>query len=167
MEKVEFVPVHSRQQVLALCGMAARIWTEHYTPILGAPQVEYMVEKYQSIAAVERQMQREGYEYYLLMADGQTAGYIGIQCAEGKLFLSKLYIDAPFRGKKLSRRALEFLTSLCKERGLSVIWLTVNRHNASSIAAYDALGFQKAREQVTDIGNGYVMDDFIMEYGVA
>lgn len=166
MERVEFVPVHSQQQILTLCEMAARIWTDHYTPIIGAQQVAYMVEKYQSVSAVERQMRQEGYEYFLLMADGQTAGYIGIQCAEGKLFLSKLYIDAPFRGRKLSRRTLEFLISLCNDRGLSVIWLTVNRQNVSSIAAYYALGFQKAREQVTDIGNGYVMDDFIMEYEV-
>ena len=46
------------------------------------------------------------------------------------------------------------------------LYLTVNRENAGSIAAYLAMGFRKVREQVTDIGEGYVMDDFIMEKAV-
>ena len=52
------------------------------------------------------------------------------------------------------------------EQGLVALYLTVNRENAGSIAAYLAMGFRKVREQVTDIGEGYVMDDFIMEKAV-
>lgn len=166
MEPVRFLPVTQSEQVQTMCEMAARIWTEHYTPIIGAAQVAYMVEQFQSVPAVTRQLEREGYEYFLMDSGGQTAGYLGIQPADGKLFLSKLYLDAPFRGKKLARRALEYLVNICKRRGLSVIWLTVNRHNDGSIAAYHALGFQTVRTQAADIGNGYVMDDYIMEYEV-
>lgn len=166
MESVRFCAVTRPEQVQVMCDMAARIWTEHYTPIIGAAQVTYMVEQFQSVPAVTRQLEREGYEYFLMDSGGQTAGYLGIQPADGKLFLSKLYLDASFRGKKLARRALEFLVEMCRQQGLSVIWLTVNRHNDGSIAAYHALGFQTVRTQAADIGNGYVMDDYIMEYEV-
>lgn len=166
MGTVRFLPATQPEQVQKMCDMAARIWQEHYTPIIGAAQVAYMVERFQSVSAVTRQMQCEGYEYFLIEYDGQTAGYMGIQPADGKLFLSKLYLDVSFRGKKLARRALEFLITICKERGLSAVWLTVNRYNDGSIAAYRALGFQTIRTAVADIGNGYVMDDYIMEYEV-
>ena len=166
METVKFLPVSQPAQVQTMCDLAARIWTEHYTPLLGEAQVAYMVEKFQSVPAVTRQIGKDGYEYFLMDLDGQTAGYMGVQPTGSKLFLSKLYIDAPFRGRKLARRALEFLEGVCKKREFSAIWLTVNRHNDGSIAAYQALGFETVRTQVTDIGSGYVMDDYIMEYGV-
>ncbi len=94
------------------------------------------------------------------------AGYIGIVQEEDRLFLSKLYIDQAFRGRGLARKALGFLRMFCKERGLAGIYLTVNRNNTGSVAAYEKMGFQKVREQVAEIGGGYVMDDYIMELPV-
>ena len=44
--------------------------------------------------------------------------------------------------------------------------MTVNRNNTGSVAAYEKMGFQKVREQVAEIGGGYVMDDYIMELPV-
>jgi ribosomal protein S18 acetylase RimI-like enzyme len=55
---------------------------------------------------------------------------------------------------------------IAKMRNLKKIWLTCNRNNTNSIAIYEHLGFKKVREEVTDIGNGFVMDDFIFEYEV-
>ena len=40
---------------------------------------------------------------------------------------------------------------------------TVNKHNDLAIRAYRAKGFQTIDAVETDIGNGFVMDDFIME----
>ena len=55
---------------------------------------------------------------------------------------------------------------ICKMRELNQIWLTCNRNNTNSLEVYKHLGFTVAREEVTDIGEGFVMDDFIMEYDV-
>ena len=55
---------------------------------------------------------------------------------------------------------------ICKMRNLKGIWLTCNRHNTDTLAVYEHLGFTKVREEVTDIGNGFVMDDYILEYEV-
>ena len=53
---------------------------------------------------------------------------------------------------------------LAKLRGLHRIWLTCNKHNDHSLEVYRHWGFQTIAEDVTDIGNGYVMDDYILEY---
>ena len=58
---------------------------------------------------------------------------------------------------------MDLLMRLCREQGLTALYLTVNRENIGSIAAYIAMGFRTVREQVTDIGEGYVMDDLVME----
>ena len=150
-------------QIQAIADLAAVIWAEHFTPIIGEKQVAYMVDKFQSYPALTQQIQ-DGYEYYQFFDDGEFCGYCGIHPEGGKLFLSKLYIRKEFRGRHLATKVFEFLKVLCKERGYSVIWLTCNKHNSNSLAVYEKKGFKKIDEDVTDIGNGYVMDDYIYEY---
>ncbi len=160
------VPVR-QEDAEALAALGREIWEEHYTSLLGPEQVAYMVEKFQSAPAVRRQMQEEGYRYWFFTVDGQRAGYVGVQPRQdGSLYLSKLYVAAPYRGLGLSRLALDFLTDLCRREGLSRIWLTVNKYNSGSIAAYEALGMTRTREQTADIGGGFVMDDYIYEIPV-
>ncbi|WP_256989667.1 GNAT family N-acetyltransferase [Paenibacillus sp. VTT E-133280] len=77
--------------------------------------------------------------------------------------MSKFYIGKEYRGRSYASQALAFLEKLRKDRNLSHIWLTVNRHNESSIAVYEKKGFRTVREQIADIGHGFVMDDFVME----
>lgn len=149
-----------------LAAMAKEIWEEHYTPILGAAQVAYMLNKFQSEQAMAEQM-RGGYRYRAFLWDDTPAGYLCYRAADGAMFLSKIYLKKEFRGKKISRYAVDFLRGICRERGLSKIWLTVNRYNEKSLAAYRALGFAVTREQKTDIGGGFFMDDYIMELAAA
>jgi diamine N-acetyltransferase len=165
MEKLEITEI-GNIDLAELATLAKRIWTEHYTPIIGAEQVAYMVEKFQSEQAIAAQIQ-SGYRYYFFRYDREVAGYMGIEVKDGALFLSKLYVDKAFRGKKISRAALNFLSELCRKEGLSRIWLTVNKRNSNSIAAYQALGFSTVRSQVADIGHGFVMDDYVLQRRVA
>ena len=127
-----------------------------------------MVEQFQSAGAVERQLQTEHYSYYLVNTPQGTAGYIGIQLKpRGEaLFLSKLYLKREFRSRGIARQALRFLEELARGQGRRSIWLTVNKYNEGSIAVYRHLGFQTVRAQVSDIGQGYVMDDYVMEKAV-
>lgn len=163
MDSVTFQSVQTSEQLQAVSGLAQEIWTQHYLPIIGKPQVDYMLEHYQSPSALRRQIECENYTYYLLQVRGVNVGYIGVVAQERSLFLSKLYIKEKYRGKGLASQAIEFCTKLCREKHLEKIWLTVNRHNTGSIAVYRRLGFITTREQAADIGNGFVMDDYIME----
>ena len=162
MENFKITPLEKMFQILQLSDMAKEIWNEHFTPIIGQEQVDYMLDKFQSPHALQQQLE-DGYAYYIFSVDDTDVGYMGIQPQDGKLFLSKLYVKKESRGQGIARRGVEYLCGLCKERGLSSIWLTVNKHNDGTIACYKKLGFHTVREQVTDIGNGFVMDDYIME----
>ena len=67
------------------------------------------------------------------------------------------------RGKGLGRAGIEFVEKYAAQNGFSKIRLTVNKYNMTSIFVYNNLGFDKIDDVVTDIGNGFVMDDFVME----
>lgn len=145
-----------------IAELAEIIWHQHFTPIIGKEQVIYMVDKFQSFPALKEQL-TSGYEYYRIFNQDDFCGYCGIHPENGKLFLSKLYLKKEARGRHLASQTFDFLKQLCRERGLSAIWLTCNKHNDNTLAVYRHLGFKTVDTQVTDIGNGFVMDDYIME----
>ena len=128
-----------------IAALANEIWHEHFVPIIGLDQVNYMVGKFQSYPALKDQV-KEGYEYYRIFCGDAFAGYAGIRPEEDALFLSKLYLHKDYRGQHLSTKALEFL-----------------KYNSHTLDVYHHLGFSNVRSQVADIGNGYVMDDYILE----
>lgn len=149
-------------------SLAHTIWNEHYSSILSKQQIEYMTSRFQSAAAINAQIKDGNCSYFLLYKDSlqNAVGYIGVKFEEENLFLSKLYILKSTRGTGAGRMAFEFLKSLALEKNLRKIWLTVNKYNKDTIKIYEHLGFAITREQVADIGNGYVMDDYIMEYNL-
>jgi C_GCAxxG_C_C family probable redox protein len=160
---VSIIPVITEKEIEEVSALARNIWHEHYDAMIGRDQVDYMLEKFQSPGAMKEQMENGGYQYYKLVNMGGLAGYFSLHAEEDGLFLSKLYIAKKNRGRDYARKVFNFLEELCSQNNLKMIWLTVNRNNADSIAVYEKLGFVKARTQVADIGSGYVMDDYIME----
>ena len=154
------LPAVSAAEIARCAALADEIWHQHYASILSPEQIDYMVERFQSAPAMSRQIAEEGYRYVRVLCDGEEAGFFGYTHTGDELFLSKLYLRAAYRGRGLARRALVFLEG---ELVHGRITLTVNRYNTNSIAAYRALGFSVIREQCSDIGAGFVMDDFVME----
>ena len=162
--KTDFVRVTNPDEINAVAVLAKEVWSEYYTPIIGESQVNYMIDKFQSAEAITAQINQENYEYYLIFQSLEPAGYIGIQQTGEELFLSKFYIQKEKRGNGLGRRAFGFIVDRAKELGSKFITLTVNKNNTSSITAYEKLGFRNEGPVVADIGNGYIMDDYLMKY---
>lgn len=165
--EVQIIKVTTSDQVDLVAGLAKTIWNEHYVPIIGQTQVDYMLGKYQTTKAITAQLELEGNNYYLIQADYRAVGYIGSIEKHNELFLSKLYVLKSERGKGLGRMALDFLKGKCREIGAPYITLTVNKHNENTISAYEKLGFENYGEVISDIGSGYVMDDFLMRLRVS
>lgn len=161
--RITIAPVVSPDAIATVARLAHEIWYEHYTPIIGRLQVDYMVPRFQSEAAIADQQAR-GLEYHLLHAGQEPIGYFAFeeQPARACMFLSKLYVLSAWRGSGAARAALDFLESQCRKRNLSLLWLTVNRFNPA-IHAYERLGFHTVGTVVADIGGGFVMDDYRME----
>ena len=159
--EITIKPASSRKELVEIAALAARIWHQHYDRLLGTEQVDYMLERYQSEPALAAQL-AEGYTY-LSARDhsGTLVGYCGYHPEGDRLFLSKLYVAKEARGSGISRLFLNRLLEAA--RGMSAIYLPVNKHNESSIAVYRKFGFRTADAVTTAIGGGFVMDDYIME----
>lgn len=163
---LEFKKAETTDDIALTALLAHEIWNQHFVPLIGQAQVDYMLENFQSEKAMTEQIEK-GYEYYHFVLDGEVIGYLAV-CPEkdNTLFLSKLYLKKEYRGRGFARKAFEFIKEIAKNNGNKMIWLTVNKHNNGTIAVYKKFGMKIIRSQVTDIGNGFVMDDYVFGYDI-
>jgi ribosomal protein S18 acetylase RimI-like enzyme len=141
---------------------AASIWDQHYTPIIGAEQVAFMLNKYQSAKAMFEQF-LAGYKYAVVICGDQKAGYFAYDGkAEKEVFISKLYIHKDFRRRGLGRHILDFIAKETRALGCTAMTLSVNKDNSNSIQFYITYGFQTIKAQKVGIGEGFYMDDYVM-----
>ena len=147
-----------------LADLAAAIWKEHYDPIIGAEQNDYMIAKFQSYAAIKEQL-NDNISYYLVCTDsGGQAGFIAVYPRENELYLSKFYLHSSQRGQGIGRQMMDYVIAEARKINASSVTLNVNKHNGLAVAVYEKLGFRRIREEKIDIGSGWYMDDYVYEY---
>ena len=156
------IEVSTENQIDIIESLAKEIWTEHFIPIIGEQQVDYMLAKYQSKQAVKEQI-ASGVLYFLIKESLAFIGYIAVHPRGDELFLSKIYVQSSCRARGYGKKAVQFVETLARERGLRKIALTVNKNNTRAIRAAEKVGFRNVGSLVKDIGSGFVMDDYAME----
>ncbi len=157
----------SDEQIMTLAQCAKTIWNEYFTTLLSQEQIDYMVEKFQSETALTKAIQEENCTYFLAYEQGELIGYCGVQPRDQELFLSKLYLKKAMRGRGFSSQLLEHAIAFAKAQGCHAVTLTCNKYNTHSLDVYRHKGFVISDEAVSDIGHGFVMDDYILTLSLA
>jgi diamine N-acetyltransferase len=163
-DNARLVPI-SEADFATVAHLGETIWREHYTPIIGAAQVEYMVSGRYSPEKLRAYVNARDRWLELLESGGRYVGYCSYALSDtpGEIKLEQLYLLAECRGTGLGAFMLRHVEARARELGRDVLMLTVNKHNAGSIAVYKKTGFTVREEAVFDIGNGFVMDDYVMK----
>ena len=145
--------------------IAEKSWRKHYPGILSNEQIEYMLEQMYSETELKNHFENPNDHYYLLSDDENFLGIMGFENHYQKdtTKLHRIYILEEAKGKGVGKFAINFLKNKAKESGDLRIILAVNKQN-SSYHFYTSQGFKIYEEGVFEIGNGYVMDDYLMEF---
>lgn len=154
---MKFNVVQNEQDIKNIEMMASVIWPIAYKDILEINQIKYMLNKYLSVAAIKENISNH-YTYMILEDEDTKVGFMAYNISNDKLFLSKLYILPNMQNKGYATKAIDYLKKLNLD-----IELTVNKNNKSAYEKYIHLGFKNINSVIADIGNGYVMDDYIMK----
>lgn len=144
-------------------AVAEKAWPPTYRGILSDAQIAYMLERMYGPGAI-REAAAAGTPYWLVRADGADAGVCSIDlrpAADGSAELHKLYTLPAYWGRGIGGWLLSELSRRAKEAGATSVWLRVNKNNVRAQKAYRAAGFANVRAVCTDIGEGFVMDDFV------
>ncbi len=162
MNTITITPLQT-DEIDTLIPLAARIWHAHYPSIITVEQIDYMLERGYTRPVIEDEMQNGGVTWLTIKSDGAMIGFAAFgPYATGVMKLHKLYLLPEHHGTGIGARALAEVERLAQEMGAHRLVLNVNKHNDKAIRAYQQAGWSIAEVVVVDIGNGFVMDDYVM-----
>ncbi len=141
------------------------VWPITFREILSPEQIAYMMKMMYAPEVMDKEFD-EGIRFCLVEDDANPIGYIVWgQCDEVATAakLHKCYLLPEYQGKGIGTQMLQQAIAYAKEAGYKSLRLNVNRHNAKAIKAYNRNGFQTIQTVDNPIGNGYFMNDFVME----
>ena len=155
----------AEEDIPLIQNLAEESWNSAYSKILSRDQIEYMLTEMYSQKEISNHLKNPNYFYYLILQDEVPAGFIGFEFHYEKdtTKLHRIYLLEEFKGKGLGKKGLEFLKEKVSETSDHRIILNVNKDNPAK-AMYESQGFRVFHEEVFDIGNGYAMDDYLLEF---
>jgi ribosomal protein S18 acetylase RimI-like enzyme len=146
-------------------ALADEIWHRHYPGIITGEQIDYMLADGYSEAALAHFVSASNAGLAIARHDGTAVGFVAWRHrdADDTMRLEKLYVLPECHGLGIGRALIEHVYAHARDRRCRMVELNVNRANTKAIRAYEHCGFAIRERGDFPIGNGFVMEDFIME----
>ena len=144
-------------------AMAHATWPVAYSGIISSAQIAYMLDRMYGTPALEEQFGPKGHRFLIAEQAGTPAGFAGFEhrYAPGRSRLHKLYVLPAVKGAGVGHALLEAVLMEALKAGDTAVELNVNKQNPAK-EFYARHGFTIERDEVLDIGGGFVMDDHVM-----
>jgi ribosomal protein S18 acetylase RimI-like enzyme len=154
----------SPADVDALAALARVVWQQAYADMISQAQIDYMLAQRYNAARLLAELETAGIWWDKAVCDGQLAAFASTQLTgtPGEMKLDKLYVDPRQQRLGLGGQLIERAEQRARAQGLQTLILAVNKNNTRALNAYRKHGFSEREAVCVDIGNGFVMDDFIM-----
>lgn len=154
----------TREDLSVIEKIARAVWPNTYASIITAAQIEYMLNWMYSTPTLMKQ-QDSGHEFYIISYEKIDIGFIGLewylQDNFHQLKINKLYILDAYQGTGAGKELMKKALQRGRQSNVNEIFLQVNKAN-KAVGFYNKLGFTVKEAAVFDIGEGFVMDDYIM-----
>lgn len=147
--------------------LAHEIWPSTFSEILSKDQISYMLNWMYNEETLQQQME-EGHQFFVAEENGLAIGFLGVQSRypdEHSTKIHKLYVLPEIQGRGIGKELINVAVNVAKENGSDRLVLNVNRFN-KAVSFYQRIGFTILFEENIDIGNGYLMEDYVMELAV-
>jgi GNAT superfamily N-acetyltransferase len=144
--------------------LAETIWRRHYPGIITAEQIEYMLPRMYSVAALSQLLRTPDAGLAMARIGDRPVGFVSWYPSDepATMKLDKLYVLPELHRQGVGRALMAHVEQVARNAGCTTLVLTVNKRNAGSIAAYERVGFATREAVVVDIGGGFAMDDYVM-----
>ncbi|MFZ0598012.1 MAG: GNAT family N-acetyltransferase [Flavobacterium sp.] len=145
--------------------IAHTTWPITYGEILSKEQLDYMLDLIYSDEALINQYNKKEQLFYLISEDEVTLGFIGIEHnykGESVTRIHKIYLLPETQGKGIGKNVIDEIEKFALKNNSKALSLNVNRFNAA-LGFYKKIGFEVVDEVNIEIGNGYLMEDYVME----
>lgn len=150
----------------AISALAGVIWRTCYPGIISDQQIEYMLSRMYDVGTMRHEITHEHVTYERLFLDDVMIGFAawGPSGERGVAKFHKLYLLPEQHGQGHGSKLLRHVMKQARHAGYTSIILNVNKRNAKAIDAYQRNGFAIRASVCNSIGEGFVMDDYVMEH---
>lgn len=153
-----------KESIAVIQSLALEIWPDAYGHIITPQQMDYMLDMMYSVSALEKQI-NSNHQFIIGYYDGKPvafASYSADHEIDSHYRLHKIYISTAMQGKGVGKQIIQYIIDNILTKGARTMELNVNRHNKAKLF-YEKLGFTVVRTEDNDIGNGYFMNDYVMQ----
>jgi ribosomal protein S18 acetylase RimI-like enzyme len=149
-------------------AIALDVWPKTFADVLTPTQIDFMMDWMYSMESLTEQVSEKGHVFLVAEENGLPVGFCSYQLdAKGnKTKIHKIYLLQETQGKGYGKQLIEEVKSIARQNKQSHVYLNVNRHNHKAIQFYLKIGLYEDFREVIDIGNGFVMDDLVMEIAI-
>jgi ribosomal protein S18 acetylase RimI-like enzyme len=141
------------------------VWPVTFKEILSPEQIAYMMEMMYAQSVMDKEFD-EGIHFYGVFDGTDAVGYLiwgHYDGAPQTAKLHKCYLLTDYQGKGIGSMMLQTAKAFAREAGYKHLRLNVNRQNAKAIKAYVRNDFKTIETVDNPIGNGFYMNDYVME----
>lgn len=159
------ISIAQKSQLFIIKELAYTIWPVAYGEILSKEQLDYMLDLIYNIESLEKQVDKN-HVFLLVEDDNQFIGFASYELNfenSNKTKIQKLYVLPEIQGKGIGKNLINYIKQIAIDNKNSGLILNVNRFNKAK-EFYLKYGFEITKEIKIDIGNNYIMDDYIMEF---
>ena len=162
---ISFAPIKQGQFEYTY-QLSKEIWYDNYRDMISVDQIEYMLNLMYNPERIKTEIE-QGVIWEFVLYNNAIVGYLVYDLKpDNRVFLSKIYLKTTAQGLGIGKAAIERVKDFGRTNNCRAVYLTVNRNNPKGIRAYNRSGFKIIAEEDTDIGQGYIMDDYIFEFSL-
>ena len=154
----------TRDHISIIQDIANEVWPKTFKEILSPEQIGYMMDMMYSTPSLENQMDQLNHHYLLVKKDRENLGFLSYEHGyKGKPWtkIHKIYVLSYIQGGGVGRFLINAAADIARQRGDTELSLNVNRYN-KAIKFYERMGFEITGNENIDIGNNFLMEDYIM-----
>lgn len=142
------------------------IWPQTYSSIISKEQIDYMLAQMYNPNVLQKQIEEDGITFIVVYDDKEPVAFASYNETEPTIWkLNKIYILSTQQGKGTGKFIINYIVDEIKAKGAKALQLQVNRENKAK-DFYKKLGFKIIQTADFDIGNGYFMNDYVMELSI-
>lgn len=159
------ISVATKDQLHIVRDLAYKIWPNTYGATHTQEELDYMLNKFYAIHVLEQQIDN-GHVFILAKEEGTYVGFVAYEINSensGLTKIHKLYVLPETQGKGIGKQLVDFVLNTSKKNKDNGLFLNVNKFNKAQ-DFYHKYGFNITKDIIIDIGEGYVMDDYVMEF---
>jgi ribosomal protein S18 acetylase RimI-like enzyme len=156
---------NSENDFQTIRNIAEIVWPVTYSAILSDAQLAYMFDMMYTVDSLQNQVVERKHRFIIAYENEIPLGFASYEfdCEKtNKTKVHKIYILPNRQGKGIGINVMDYISNEAKKNNETAVYLNVNRFNNAKLF-YEKLGFKIVKEVDIEIGNGYLMEDYIME----